>query len=218
MGHGDGDASHHDISREELLKPFKPSVAEKYILPFFGSIVDAPVTFFREQIVEKVRKPYPFYHKRYKRVPTIDKCRLDDPVCIYEANMQYHRDRMVDTNILRILRNRRRECSTWHRHQKEDVERFCKDIIAEHEEAVVNFFIKYGELSWNTDVRHAFWKQKHRMLWERRYGPVGNGDSPAFAVDRAMAAAEETLKKEDNMFTKLRASVGQIGFPKEMRP
>ncbi|KAA3671100.1 NADH dehydrogenase (ubiquinone) 1 beta subcomplex subunit 10 [Paragonimus westermani] len=125
---------------------------------------------------------------------------------------------MVDTNILRILRNRRRECSTWHRHQKEDVERFCKDIIAEHEEAVVNFFIKYGELSWNTDVRHAFWKQKHRMLWERRYGPVGNGDSPAFAVDRAMTVAEETLKKEDNMFTKLRASVGQIGFPKEMRP
>lgn len=25
------------------------------------------------------------------------------------------------------------------------------------------------------DVVHAFMKQKHRMIWERRHGPVGSG-------------------------------------------
>ena len=28
------------------------------------------------------------------------------------------------------------------------------------------------------NVREAYMKQKHRMLWERRYGPVGTGMTP----------------------------------------
>ena len=32
-----------------------------------------------------------------------------------------------------------------------------------------------GDLGAYKNVRKAFMKQKHRMVWERRYGPVGTG-------------------------------------------
>lgn len=36
------------------------------------------------------------------------------------------------------------------------------------EENELNFFIKYGELGSEADVRDAYMKQKHRMIWEKR--------------------------------------------------
>lgn len=51
-------------------------------------------TFFSlEKIVEPNRKVYPWYHQKFRRVPTIDECYTDDYVCIYEANVQYQKDR-----------------------------------------------------------------------------------------------------------------------------
>jgi len=42
--------------------------------------------------------------------------------------------------------------------------------------AAENYFIKYGEISYITGrAEHALMKQKHRMMWERRHGPVGTG-------------------------------------------
>ena len=32
-----------------------------------------------------------------------------------------------------------------------------------------------GDLGAGFNVRDAFMKQKHRLLWERRHGPVGSG-------------------------------------------
>lgn len=39
---------------------------------------------------------------------------------------------------------------------------------------VVLFFVD-GDLSAQHTVTTAYMKQKHRMLWERRHGPVGSG-------------------------------------------
>lgn len=36
----------------------------------------------------------------------------------------------------------------------------------------MNFFIKYGELGSEADVRDAYMKQKHRMIWERRHPEI----------------------------------------------
>ncbi len=36
----------------------------------------------------------------------------------------------------------------------------------------LNFFIKYGELGCEADVRDAYMKQKHRMIWERRHPEI----------------------------------------------
>ena len=34
-----------------------------------------------------------------------------------------------------------------------------------------NFYIKYGDLPVWAGAKEAFFKQKHRMVWERRHGP-----------------------------------------------
>lgn len=48
---------------------------------------------FIEKVVEPNQQQYPWYHRRFRRVPTIDQCYTDDPVCYFEADMQYRRDR-----------------------------------------------------------------------------------------------------------------------------
>lgn len=45
-------------------------------------------------------------------------------------------------------------------------------------------FISDGDLGYYHNVQSAYMKQKHRMIWERRHGPVGCGmkqteDKPA---------------------------------------
>ncbi|KOB69789.1 NADH dehydrogenase [Operophtera brumata] len=57
------------------------------------STVDTPVTWFRETVVEPNQKQYPWYHQKYRRVPTIDQCYDGDVVCDFEANSQFKRDR-----------------------------------------------------------------------------------------------------------------------------
>ena len=37
------------------------------------------------------------------------------------------------------------------------------------------FLLLDGDLGPNPDSVLAFMKQKHRMIWERRHGPVGSG-------------------------------------------
>ena len=57
------------------------------------------VTFFG--IVEVVVEPSQgknktyYYHRRYRRVPTIDECRINDPLCKFEAQEQFKRDKYV---------------------------------------------------------------------------------------------------------------------------
>lgn len=38
-------------------------------------------------------EPFYYYHRRYRRVPGIEDCPVDDHVCIFEADMQFARDR-----------------------------------------------------------------------------------------------------------------------------
>ncbi|KAM7533156.1 hypothetical protein Aperf_G00000119474 [Anoplocephala perfoliata] len=172
--HESHDDHYFEITREDLFKPYKPSVFEKYIFPFIGGLIDKPVTIFKEQIVDRIpRKKFYYYHQRFSRVPEIDSCEVDDRVCITEANDQFHRDRLVDANIVRILRQRVDDCRKRYYRDYEDMDRFCAPYYKDHEEAATNFFIKYGELYFWSDVRDAFMKQKHRMLFEREHGPIG---------------------------------------------
>ncbi|VDL87993.1 unnamed protein product [Schistocephalus solidus] len=144
-----------EITREDLFRPFREPWHTKYVLPFLGSLIDKPVTLFRgmysfplfhwfaEYFVEKVqRKPVPYYHRRFARVPDIDTCPVGDDICIIEANEQFHRDRLVDANIVRLLRERRDACKRWYDRDYEDMQRFCKKYFDEHDEAATNFFIK----------------------------------------------------------------------------
>ena len=49
---------------------------------FLNTVLTGPARFFREKIVEPNQAPeYPYYHRRFRRVPTIDECYLHDYVC-----------------------------------------------------------------------------------------------------------------------------------------
>lgn len=125
---------------------------------------DAPVTWFREKVVEPNRAQYYWYHRKYPRVPEIDECSTNDIMCRYEANEQYKRDRDIDTKILQLLMRRRDDCMFY---ESPDTDK-CKPLAEAYTEAEVNWFIRYGDLGPHTDVLNAFMKQKHRMVAERR--------------------------------------------------
>ena len=51
----------------------------------------------------------------------------------------------------------------------------CKPILDTFEKALENFFVKYGECGKMPIAETVYMKQKHRMMWERRHGPIGTG-------------------------------------------
>ncbi|XP_014205725.1 NADH dehydrogenase [ubiquinone] 1 beta subcomplex subunit 10 [Copidosoma floridanum] len=141
-------------------------------------MIDGPVTFFREKIVEPNQQHYPYYHQKFRRVPTIDECGTDDPMCEWEAQQQFDRDQMVDNEILSILRQRHEHCVNEDNDQREGPK--CEAIYEYYKQAEANWFGKYGDLGPTPKVTAAFMKQKHRMVWERRHGPIGSGMNEEF--------------------------------------
>ena len=50
---------------------------------------------FVEKVVEPIQsknKSY-YYHRRFRRVPTVDECEVGEQTCLYEANEQFKRDK-----------------------------------------------------------------------------------------------------------------------------
>lgn len=92
-----------------------------------------------ETVVKPNQKIYPYYHLRYRRVPTIDQCYEDDPCCFFEANEQFKRDRLVDDEILSILRNRYEDCVLYE--APDEVER-CRAIWDTYKDVEANWFSK----------------------------------------------------------------------------
>jgi len=133
-------------------------------------VFDFPATWFRENIVEPLHDRFkmPYYQRRLTRVPEIDQCGVNDQACFFEANEQYRLDKLVDYHILQILRDRTDRCITYHQSNLFN----CVDAIEDMEEAELNYFIKYGEMSSEADVRDVYMKQKHRMIWERRHPEI----------------------------------------------
>jgi len=131
------------------------------------SAVDAPVTWFREKIVEPNRQTEDFhwYHRKFPRVTDIDQCYTDDFPCIFEANEQFKRDFQVDSEIMRILRRRRGDCFA---HEYPDHHENCAKVVSDLDTAEINWFIKYGDLGARMTAREAYMKQKHRLVFERR--------------------------------------------------
>lgn len=135
------------------------------------NVLDTPVTYFREKFVVPNQKKYPWYHQQYRRIPNIDECYTDDIVCYTEANQQFFRDKLVDDEIIFILRSRFEQCCWYHGPD----EGLCDDLRNIYEDATTAWFMKYGDMGIALNVKNAYMKQKHRMIWERRHGPVGSG-------------------------------------------
>ena len=153
-------------------------------------LFDAPITWFREKIVDPLhdKNAIPYYHRRFNRVPEIDECGVLDQACYYEANEQYRLDKLVDYYILQILSQRVERCSIFNSMALYK----CADIIEDFEQAELNNFIKYGELGSEADVRSAYMKQKHRLIWERRH--------PEIMAERERSYQEYLEKKRSGDF------------------
>lgn len=127
---------------------------------------------FSDTIVTPNQKNYPWYHRQFRRVPTIDECYENDSVCYFEANQQFKRDKLVDCNVIKILRRRFEDCVLY---EGPDCTTKCRPLREQYLEASANWFTKYGDLGAFGTVVTAYMKQKHRLVWERRHGPVGSG-------------------------------------------
>ncbi|XP_050521816.1 NADH dehydrogenase [ubiquinone] 1 beta subcomplex subunit 10 [Daktulosphaira vitifoliae] len=135
-------------------------------------ILVGPVIWFRENIVVPNQKQYNYYHEQFRRVPTVDQCYDDDRLCKWEANQQLIRDKLVDSNILSILRQRYEDCRIY---EGPDGMRKCQPLFDMYEKAEENYSIKYGDLGAAVTAERCYAKQLNRMIWERRHGPVGSG-------------------------------------------
>lgn len=94
---------------------------------------------FVESVVKPNQKSYPWYHQKFRRVPTIDECYSDDFVCQFEADEQFKRDKMVDNDILNILRQRFEDCVLYE--APDHVEK-CQPFKEYYKKAEENWFIK----------------------------------------------------------------------------
>lgn len=74
-----------------------------------------------------------------QRVPTIDQCYMDDACCQYEADMQFRRDKLVDNEILSILRQRFEDCVQYE--MPDHVEK-CQPLYDYYLKAEDNWFSK----------------------------------------------------------------------------
>lgn len=92
-----------------------------------------------ETIVEPNQKKYPWYHQQFQRVPTIDQCYMDDVCCQYEADMQFKRDKLVDNEILSILRQRFEDCVQY---ESPDHVAKCTPLYDYYHKAEENWFSK----------------------------------------------------------------------------
>lgn len=140
----------------------------------FRGILDTvrvPARWIRENLVLPNKGPkYYYYHRKFPRALPIDECYFDDQACFYEANLEYRRIHMVDRYTLDLLRRRRDACFFWQATQKGKYfpAEECKDLSDTYDREEVNYHIKYGNLHYNAGAVHAYNKQKHRMIVDRR--------------------------------------------------
>eukprot|EP00057_Strongylocentrotus_purpuratus_P012954 XP_011667428.1 PREDICTED: NADH dehydrogenase [ubiquinone] 1 beta subcomplex subunit 10 [Strongylocentrotus purpuratus] len=124
-------------------------VLEEFIGNAFYYTIDAPVTFVRDFVdSQRKRSPYYYYHQRFPRVPSIEECAVDDYVCMYEGNMQYKRDRLVDMEILKHLQKVLADCNLM---EGPNAKQSCKAQLAEYEEAADGY---QGKCKYNPHI-HA---------------------------------------------------------------
>jgi len=79
---------------------------------------------------------------------------------------------LVDGEIINLVRQRLKECIIY---EAPDHRVKCQKLQDDFNEAAENYFVKYGDLGPHNNVLGGYMKQKHRLLWERRHGPVGTG-------------------------------------------
>ncbi|XP_023792759.1 NADH dehydrogenase [ubiquinone] 1 beta subcomplex subunit 10 [Cyanistes caeruleus] len=111
------------------------------------------------------KKKFYYYHQKFPRVPDLSECLEGDYLCYYEAEAQWRRDRMVDQEIVEIVRERMAACK-----QREGPNQFqnCAKEMELLAQVTKAYQDRYGELGYHGNARTCLMKQKHRMMEERK--------------------------------------------------
>ncbi|NXA77798.1 NDUBA dehydrogenase, partial [Thryothorus ludovicianus] len=137
-----------------------------YFQTAFHYVLDAPVTFVREWIERlQTKNKFYYYHQKFRRVPDLSECVEGDYLCYYEAEAQWRRDRMVDQQIVEIVRERLAACK-----QREGPNQFqnCAKEVELLAQVTKAYQDRYGDLGFHGNAWKCLMKQKHRMMEERK--------------------------------------------------
>ncbi|NXN97257.1 NDUBA dehydrogenase, partial [Rhinopomastus cyanomelas] len=137
-----------------------------FIQTVFNYVVDTPVTFVREWIErQQAKNKFYYYHQKFRRVPDLSECLEDDYLCFFEAEAQWKRDRLVNQEIVEVIRERVNACK-----QREGPNQFqnCAKEVQLLAQVTKTFQDIYGDLGVHGTARTCLMKQKQRMMEERK--------------------------------------------------
>ncbi|XP_071329905.1 NADH dehydrogenase [ubiquinone] 1 beta subcomplex subunit 10 [Trachinotus anak] len=147
-----------------------PAVDKQTALPnpalilskLFYYSVDLPVTTFRDAVESmRAKNKSVYYHQKFRRVPELTACLVDDYVCQREAEVQWRRDYIVDQEIVKVIQERLRACQ---QREGASYEQNCAKEILQFNEVTKNFLSRYGDLGASPNARKCLMKQKERMM------------------------------------------------------